>query len=203
MSENVMDRACWYAIRTRSRHEKLVNQQLTSRGIEAFLPLVQRRQRWKDRLKNVSFPLFPGYCFARFPHQERLAVLTAVGAVEILGINGHSIPIPDHEIEGVRKLIASSLPLDPHPCLTAGMPVEVIRGPLTGVRGVLIRKGKHARLVVGIHLIQQAASVELDAEDIQPITSHRGSATMTQSRAEIGAHPAAVLLNRSVTGERS
>lgn len=162
-------KVAWYAIRTRSRHEKLVNQQLGSRGLEAFLPLVDRRRRWKDRWKNVSFPLFPGYCFARFPHEERLSVLTAVGVVQILGINGHATPIPDHEIEAVRLLVTSTLPLDPHPYLREGMEVEVIRGPLAGVRGVLIRKGARARLVVAVHLIQQAAAVELDAADVRPV----------------------------------
>jgi len=159
----------WYAIRTRSRHEKLVHQQLGSRGVDSFLPTVDRRRRWKDRWKTVSFPLFPGYCFARFPYQDRLSVLTAVGVVQILGINGHASPIPDAEIEAVRLLVTSTLPLDPHPYLREGMEVEVVRGPLEGVRGVLVRKGSRARLVVAIHLIQQAASVELDAADVRPI----------------------------------
>ncbi len=159
----------WYAIRTRSRHEKLVNQQLASRGVEAFLPLIDRRRRWKDRWKTVSLPLFSGYCFARFPYQDRLAVLTAIGVVQILGINGHASPVPDHEIEAVRQLVTSTLPFDPHPYLKEGMEVEVVLGPLAGIRGVLARKGDRARLVVAIHLIQQAASVELDAADVRPV----------------------------------
>ncbi|MCZ6481234.1 MAG: UpxY family transcription antiterminator [candidate division NC10 bacterium] len=159
----------WYAIRTRSRHEKLVHQQLDSRRVEAFLPLVERRRRWKDRWKNVDFPLFPGYCFARFPYQDRLSVVTAVGVVQILGINGIAIPVPDHEIEAVRQLVTCTLPFDPHPYLKEGMEVEVVRGSLAGVRGILIRKGARARLVVAISLIQQAASVELDAADVLPV----------------------------------
>ncbi len=159
----------WYALRTRSRHEKLVHQQLASRSVEAFLPLVERRRRWKDRWKNVDFPLFPGYCFARFPYQDRLSVVTAVGVVQILGINGIAIPVPDHEIEAVRQLVTCTLPLDPHPYLKEGMEVEVVRGSLAGVRGILISKGARARLVVAINLIQQAASVELDAADVLPV----------------------------------
>jgi len=159
----------WYALRTRSRHEKLVHQQLSARGLESFLPLVDRRRRWKDRWKTVGFPLFPGYCFARFSHSDRLAVLTAVGVVQVLGIDGHATPIPDHEIEAVRQLVTCTLPLDPHPYLKEGMEVEVVRGPLAGVRGVLVRKGSRARLVVAVHLIQQAASVELDAADVCPV----------------------------------
>ncbi len=159
----------WYAIRTRSRYEKLVNQQLASRGVESFMPLVDRRRRWKDRWKTVAFPLFPGYCFARFPYEDRLLVVTAIGVVQILGNNGHAIPVPDYEIEAIHQLVTSTLPFDPHPYLREGMEVEVMRGALAGVRGILLRKGTRARLVVAINLIQQAASVELDAADVQPV----------------------------------
>jgi transcription antitermination factor NusG len=117
----------------------------------------------------VSFPLFPGYCFARFPYQDRLSVVTAVGVVQILGINGIAIPVPDHEIEAVRQLVTCTLPFDPHPYLKEGMEVEVVRGSLAGLRGILIRKGARARLVVAVNLIQQAASVELDAADVVPV----------------------------------
>lgn len=162
--------AHWYALRTRSRHEKRVREQLTARGIEPFLPLVERWRQWKDRRKQVAFPLFPGYCFARFPLSDRLAVLTAQGVVQILGNPEGPVPVPESEIEAVRRLVESTLPYDPHPYLTEGMRVEVIRGPLAGVRGVLLRKGARARLVIGVTLISQAASVELDAPDVIPLT---------------------------------
>ena len=165
------DSLAWYAIRTRSRHEKLVNQQLVARGLEAFLPLVNRRRRWQDRYKVVSFPVFPCYCFARFRLAERLSILTSIGVVQILGINGLATPIPDPEIDAVKQLVTSTLPFDPHPYLSAGMEVEVIRGPLDGVRGILVRKGRRARLVITIHLIRQAASVELDADDVKLVRS--------------------------------
>ena len=162
--------ACWYALRTRSRHEKRVEEQLSARGIEPFLPLIQRWRQWKDRRKQVAFPLFPGYCFARFPLADRVDVLKAHGVVQIIGNREGPVPVPEGEIEAVRRLVTSTLPYDPHPYLHEGMPVEVIRGPLAGVRGVLLRKGARARLVISVSLIQQAASVELDATDIAPLS---------------------------------
>jgi hypothetical protein len=78
--------------------------------------------------------------------------------------------VPEAEIDAVRRLVRSPLPFDPHPFLKEGMPVEVVRGPLAGVRGLLIRKGARARLVIGVTLIHQGASVELDADDVVPVT---------------------------------
>jgi transcription antitermination factor NusG len=63
----------------------------------------------------------------------------------------------------------SSLGYDSHPYLREGMRVEVIRGPLEGVRGILLRKDKRHRLVISVHLIQQAAAVEIDATDVVPL----------------------------------
>ncbi len=166
----MVDGEClWYAIRTRSRHEKLVRDQLEARGIQPFLPLIGRIRQWKDRRKLVHFPLFPGYCFARFALKDRLSVLTAVGVVEILGNRQGPVPVPDPEIEAIQRLVTSTLPYDPYPFLREGMEVEVIRGPLAGIRGLFVRKGTRGRLVITVQIIQQAVSVELDASDIRPI----------------------------------
>jgi transcription antitermination factor NusG len=134
-----------------------------------FLPLIARRSRWKDRTVQVQWPLFPGYCFARFSWLDRLRVLTAHGVVEVLGANGRAIPVPDVEIEAVRRLVTSILPVDPHPALEPGMAVEIRRGPLRGIRGTLIRKAGKARLVVSVNLIRQGASVQIDADDAVPV----------------------------------
>ncbi len=156
----------WYVLRTRSRHEKLVHSQLSERKIEVFLPLYERWSRWKDRRKKIAFPLFPGYCFARFPLTERLRVLNCVGAVDLLGLKGRPEPVADAEIEALERLAATTLQFDPHPFLEEGMEVEVIRGPLTGVRGRLLRKDRVTRLVLAVTLIRQAAVVEIHPSDV-------------------------------------
>ena len=91
------------------------------------------------------------------------------GIVDIVSGGNGPEPIPDPEIEAIQNLMASTLRYDSHPYLQVGMLVEVTRGPLEGVRGILLRKDKRHRLVISVHLIQQAASVEIDAADIVPI----------------------------------
>jgi len=65
--------------------------------------------------------------------------------------------------------MASKLPYDAHPYLREGMVVEVRRGPLEGLRGILLRKAKRHRLVISIHLIRQAAAVEIDDSEVIPL----------------------------------
>lgn len=159
----------WYAVRTRSRHEKRVHEALRGRGLEAFLPLWTRLSRWSDRNQKVELPLFPGYCFVRLELENRLLALTVPGVANLVGFAAGPAAIPPPEIDAVKVLVAGPLRYDPHPFLTEGMEVEVVRGPLAGVRGHLIRKDRTARLVIAIHLIRQAAAVEIDAADVQPV----------------------------------
>jgi transcription termination/antitermination protein NusG len=158
----------WFAIWTRSRHEQVVREQIERKHLDAFLPTIPKWSRWKDRKKKIDWPLFPGYCFARFKPEESLAILKCTGVVNIVSFEGRPAPIPDHEIEGIRRLVESDLQYDPCPMIQEGMMVEVSHGPLKGVVGRLLRKGAHARLVLSVELIGQAVSVEVDAADVKP-----------------------------------
>jgi transcription termination/antitermination protein NusG len=161
------DPAAWYAIWTRSRPEQTVRQQLEQKGIDVFLPTITKWSRWKDRRKQVVWPLFPGYCFARFTNEQRVPVLKCVGAVRIVGFNGAPTPIPEEELSGIRQLVESDLQFDPCPLINEGDKVQVVSGPLKGVVGKLVRKGTNARLILSVDLIGQGVSVQVDAADVR------------------------------------
>src|SRR5215510_8596227 len=159
-------RPSWFAIQTLSRHEKVVRSQLEMRKVENFLPTMRRLSQWTDRKKEIEVPLFAGYCFARFSLADRLPVLQSQGVVRLVGSAGRPEPIPDEEIESLRKLINSPSDYVCCPYLREGMLVEVIRGPLQGVKGRLVREAKPCRLVLGISLIQRAVTIEIDAASV-------------------------------------
>src|SRR5262249_3207608 len=78
---------CWYAVQTRARHEKMVEQRLLERGVTTFLPLVTEVHRWSDRNKTVEIPLFNCYMFARLlpTNVDRLRVLRVDGVLGLVG----------------------------------------------------------------------------------------------------------------------
>jgi transcription termination/antitermination protein NusG len=159
----------WFAVWTRSRHEQVVREQLEKKNLEAFLPTITRWSRWKDRKKKIDWPLFPGYCFARFDSEDALPILKCAGVVNIVSFEGKAAPIPDYELDSIRLLIGSELQYDACPSVREGMMVEVMHGPLKGVVGRLLRKDSpRARLVLSVDLIGQAVSVEVDAADVRP-----------------------------------
>lgn len=163
----------WYAVYTRGRHEKNVAAQLERKNIEHFLPLWRRRRRWCDREKIIAFPLFPGYLFVHLDLSDVHTYATLLhtrGVVRLVRFNGYGPePIPAEEVEAVRRVCESDLPYDPFPYLTRGRWVEVRKGVLKGVRGYIVRRDNNTRLVLTVELIQQAVSVQVPIEDVEPI----------------------------------
>ena len=157
----------WYALWTRSRHEQVVREQLDRKHIEVFLPTITKWSRWKDRKKQIDWPLFPGYCFARFDPKDSLPVLKCAGVVNIISFEGEPAPIPEFELDGIRRLLDTKLAFDPVPLINEGSMVEVVHGPMKGVVGRLVQKKEKARLVLSVDLIGQAVSVEIDAADVR------------------------------------
>jgi len=161
----------WYAVRTRSRHEKVVATQLGKLEVEVFLPLVNRIHRWSDRQKQVALPMFPGYAFARIDYasDQRLQVVRAHGVVGFVGPRGVATPVPDSQIEGVRTLLAQDVPFKNHAFLHVGQKIRIRGGSLDGVEGILLEHKKARTLVISIEPIQRAISIDLEGYDVEAV----------------------------------
>ena len=161
----------WYAIHTRSRHEKQVDLFLSERGVETFLPLVHTLSRRRDRKKYVDIPLFPGYLFV-FTEKERLLfdVKYTRGVTRIIGTDLDApTPIPDKQILDIKSIMETDVQLDPFPYLKKGRMVRVKSGPLKGLEGILVERKGHYKLVIQIDLLQKGAAAEVYISDIEPI----------------------------------
>jgi len=162
---------CWYAIRTRSRHEKMVAKQLDGMQVDTFLPLHNEIRRWSDRRKEVELPLLPGYAFVRLVYSpyEKVRILRTHGVVGFVGTQGRGIPIPDRQIEDIKILLSHNVPFKKHGALYVGQRVRIRGGSLDGVEGILQAKKNSRMLVISIEAIQRALSVDLEGYDVEVI----------------------------------
>ena len=164
---------CWYAVLSRSRHEKLAATALTNTGITAFLPVVSEMHSWSDRRKLVDMPLFPGYVFVQIPNspEAQLRVLKTSGVVQFVGNRYGAVSITDKEISDVRTVLAQKVGCSPHPFLQLGQRVRIRGGALDGVEGVLVGRDSDSKLVITIELIQRSLAVSVYNFDVEPIGS--------------------------------
>ena len=172
-SSNLIDLAAsdlsWYAVRVRSNFERITGTHLHERGFEEFIPCYKVERRWSDRKKQIDQFLFPGYVFCRFNPQNRLLVLTAPGVVDVVGWGKVPEPIPDEEIERVRKMVESGVLVTPWPYLELGQTVLIEQGPLAGTEGILIEVKGRCRLVVSINLLKRSISAEVERSCVRPV----------------------------------
>ncbi|MGD0920779.1 MAG: UpxY family transcription antiterminator [Terriglobia bacterium] len=165
----------WYALHTRYQHEKAVAQALSNKQFEVFLPLYNAVHHWKDRIRQLSLPLFPCYVFIRGGLNRRVEVISTPGIHAYVGVGWRPIPIPDQEIAAVRRTITNCARVEPHPFLKCGDWVRVKYGPLEGIEGILVRKKNQFRLVLSVTLLHQAAAVEVDASIVGRVSKANDS----------------------------
>jgi transcription antitermination factor NusG len=156
----------WYAVYTWARHEKAVARHFEERELTYFLPLYQAVHRWNKRSSRVSLPLFPGYVFVRTGARDRYRPLQVPGVLHYAGAGVTPNPIADEEIEALRRILISGKEVGPHPYLSAGNSVQIVAGPLAGLRGIVQRTKAGNRFVISVETIRQSIAVEIDGFQI-------------------------------------
>ena len=172
IASSAESRNLWFAVHTRSRHEKKIASQLSDKCITTFVPAVREIHRWTDRLKTVEMPLFPCYVFLcvkgwREIHQQ---IVRTPGVFQWVTSHGEPAQIPDSEIEAVRKMLDTGVEITPYPFLKVGRKVRIRGGCLKGVEGILVKKNKDSRLLVSINLIQRSMSIPLQGYEVEPVS---------------------------------
>ncbi len=164
--------AGWFAVYTASRHEKRVAQHLGQRGIEHFLPTYRSRRKWKDGSRvTLDLPLFSGYLFVHIRRNERGRVLEVPGALAlVMGTGGEPAALPDGTIQAMQSGLMECL-AEPHPVLTSGQRARICSGAFAGLQGIVVRQKSLCRVVLTLENIMRSFSVELGAEDLEPLPS--------------------------------
>lgn len=161
----------WYAVHVKSRHEFVSAKELIQKGIDTFLPSVLRLRQWKDRRKEIEFPVFPGYLFVNvsLATDTYFSVLKTRGVVSYISLNpGHPTPVNQEEINSLRLIINSGQEMDIYPHLKEGKRVRIMRGPLQTAEGLLEKKEGQHYFVVNVDILGRSVSVKIYADDIEP-----------------------------------
>ena len=78
-------------------------------------------------------------------------------------------PLPDEQLEALRAGWKEQMRGEPHPFLSVGRRVRVVRGALMGLEGVLSRKKGSHRIVITLEAILRSIAVEVDSADVEPV----------------------------------
>jgi transcriptional antiterminator RfaH len=169
--ETSTDEYQWFAVYTRSRTEKKAHDELNKHGITCFLPIHKVLRQWSDRKKWVEVPLFNSYLFVFISSKEYLQVLQIQGLVRFITFEGKAAPIPPQQIEAIKTFLSQGDQDIEHEELNfaTGSPVEIIRGAMAGLTGILLHvAGKH-RVKVEIDCVGQSLIINVPKSSLKHI----------------------------------
>src|SRR5579863_1287562 len=165
----------WVAVFTIPRHEKRVEEHFKVREIESFLPLYQTKCKWKNGTKKMlQLPLFSSYIFVRIDSSGYRPVLAVPGVISIIGRSGIRLPVSDSYINFLRDGLRQGK-IEPYPSLPEGARVRIRCGVMAGMEGIVLRKKNNCRVVLTIEMIMKSITVEVEADDIEPVDSPSNS----------------------------
>jgi transcription antitermination factor NusG len=127
--------ANWFVLNTKPKKEFQVERLFTEGGIKVYNPKYMHDKRIK--------PFFPGYGFIYFdfPLQYQLVRYTR-GVKRVVGTQEGPIPIPEEVIAGLKSReingLIELLKYGEEP--ETGDEIEVVEGPLKGLRGIFEKK---------------------------------------------------------------
>ena len=153
----------WYALYTRSRAEKKVYEQWKAIGIHAYLPLKREKRQWSDRKKWVEIPVINSYIFVYITPAQFRQVFEANGVVAYVSYKGQAVPIPEREIEAMRRTIESNLSFAMESeTLKKGEKVTITSGPLKNIQGEVEEIKGQKKLYIRISHIGYMLVLDLD-----------------------------------------
>jgi transcription antitermination factor NusG len=162
----------WFAVRTRFRDEKVALKMLGNYHIDAYLPIQKVTRRYNKKVRHVELPLINSFVFVRICTHEYKTVLQTEYVTGFLKLGSNILAIPDVQIDLMRRLLGEGveLTLEPTVGYEKGDWVEVISGPLLGLRGVLVNiKGKDKMLIDLINL-EHTLQISIDKSQLVKIT---------------------------------
>jgi transcription antitermination factor NusG len=169
VSPPVKPEALWWCLHTKPRQEKATARDLREQGVVYYLPQVVKESRTPRgrRIESVA-PLFAGYVFQYGDARDRLAALRGNRLVNVLEVVDQQGLVRD--LRQIHKMIRSGLTVSAEPVVPVGAKVRIATGPLTGIVGTVIRRGKRDQFVAVVQFLGRGATVDLQDWQVETIS---------------------------------
>ncbi|QVY66634.1 UpxY family transcription antiterminator [Polaribacter sp. Q13] len=161
----------WFAVFTRPKAEKKVEERLSKAGFEVFLPLQTVVKQWSDRKKKMQVPLINSYVFVQATQKELLAVYPIIGVVSILKYLGTYAVVKDTEIENLR-ILSNNTNLVSTICtrrnrMAKGTKITVLEGPFKGLHGTYLTHAGKNMVIIEMETLGTCVEVTLPIQSLE------------------------------------
>lgn len=161
----------WFVLQTKPRNEKVVFRQVELKGVNAYLPIVEKIRIWSDRKKKIQIPLFPGYVFVHASEDERIkAISNTFGAIRYIFYEKRPAMIREREIELIKQaLIEPEKIRIEEKNIKKGDMIVVTYGIFKGMKGYVNEFRGNYKLTVNLDELSYSFSIVLNSNEISLI----------------------------------
>ncbi|HTD55842.1 MAG TPA: transcription termination/antitermination NusG family protein [Silvibacterium sp.] len=142
-SSNLWRDTSWFALHTKPRRENFAATNVSTLGIESFLPRIKaERMVHGVTERTIIKPLFPGYFFARFRPEDSLeSVERSRGVLHVVSSGRCPIPVGDEIVRDIQNRAGEDgLIRIRQPYFKSGDRISIQGGPFEGMMGIVERE---------------------------------------------------------------
>ncbi len=160
----------WFALYTKSRSEKKVNQELINKGIDCYLPLEKRLKLWSDRKKWVEEPFIRSYIFVNIEESNLQKALNTPGVVTVIRFSGKPAPVREEQIKIIQSILSSSEKFElSTENFEPKEKVEVTQGSLKGLVGEMVHHLNKYKVLVRVESINQNILIKINPSYLKKV----------------------------------
>ena len=160
----------WFALYTKSRSEKKVNQELINKGIDCYLPLEKKLKLWSDRKKWVEEPFIRSYIFVNIEESNLQKALNTPGVVTVIRFSGKPAPVREEQIKIIQSILSSSEKFElSTEKFEPKERVEVTQGSLKGLIGEMVHHLNKYKVLVRVESINQNILIKINPSYLKKV----------------------------------
>ena len=158
----------WNVIHTKPQCEKKLADFLKSRKIIYYLPLYDSERVYQHRRVVFTKPLFPGYIFSCFNMDEKFNILNSGYAVRLIKVPNQNELLND--LYWIYQSRQEKLELEQNEWFESGWYVEIIDGPMKGMRGTVQSQTRLSEVILNVNILKQSVKLKLNPSHVKVLT---------------------------------
>ncbi|MDP2173050.1 MAG: transcription termination/antitermination NusG family protein [Candidatus Cloacimonadaceae bacterium] len=155
----------WVVIHTKPRCEKRLADYARKNSIHYYLPQIESKRVYQKRKVSFMKPMFPGYLF----------IVLDIFKKHTLTISGYCVgfvKVPDQRelLDELQRLYYSrnkKVDMTNTIWLSKGLEVEIVKGPLKGMTGVVENHQKLDEVRLQVNILRQAVMVKINPAHVK------------------------------------
>lgn len=159
----------WYAVQTKSKSERIAQQNLQNQNFLTFLPMLRATKHRRGACQALVEPLFPGYLFVEMDLQSQntASIHYTRGVVSLVRQGNVLVPVPINIINCLQQAqSANDDAIDPAQLFEPGDEVTLIGGPMAGLTAVFKARNSQERVIVLLSMLGNETLINVSQNQV-------------------------------------